>query len=189
MHVTLSTQTLLYIFDLTGHVCEVSMATEAVEIAMRLPRRKRKPPLLLHPTPCLLPPCCLCRPLRTWAMRKEGRRRFGCLCSDTWTEPSCWPAWPSVRPGTSGTSHTLIVQTKRHAHLRPNQFLVPKWNSENEKHFFFINAFVENVFSSTSLFFLDLKKSLLSILTQSLQHYQQLWHYSSVIRRPCSAAK
>lgn len=160
MHVKLSTQKLLYIFDLTGHVCEVSMATEAVEIAMRLPRRKRKPPLLLHPTPCLLPPCCLCRPLRTWAMRKEGRRRFGCLCSDTWTEPSCWPAWPSVRPGTSGTSHTLILQTKRHTHLRPNQFLVPKWNSENlKKNFykcfcrksFFIHKFIFSRYKNPSI--------------------------------------
>lgn len=89
------------------------MATEAVEIALRLLLRKRKLLRLLHPFPRLLRPCCLYIPSRTWTMGKEGKRRFGCLCSDTCTEPSCWPAWLSVRPGTSGTSHPLIRRTKQ----------------------------------------------------------------------------
>lgn len=95
-----------------GHACGVTMATAVLEIARHLLQKKRKLLLLLPPHPCPLRPCCLCRPLRTLAARREGRRRCGCLCLATWVEPSCWPAWPSARPGTSGM---YADATRRHA--------------------------------------------------------------------------
>lgn len=112
--ITNPNHTLYFVGYLVGRVCGVTMATEALEIALHHLQRNKRLLLLLHPPPCLLRPCCLCRPLRMWVMREEGRRRFGCLCSDTWAEPSCWPAWPSVKPGTSGTSHTFNSANKMH---------------------------------------------------------------------------
>lgn len=96
------------LFDgcILGHVCVVTMEIEEPKIALHHLQGKKKLLVLLHPPPCLLQPCFLCHPLKMWAMREEEKRRCGCLCLDICAEPSCLPVWPSVRPGTSGTSNT-----------------------------------------------------------------------------------
>ena len=103
------------------------MATEGLEIAQHRLRRIRK---LLCPPSSLLRPCCPCCPSRTRVMREAGRRRFGCLCSDTWPEPSCWPAWLCVRPGTSGKSHFSPAEEAHQHALCVDVFdLVLTWKS------------------------------------------------------------